>query len=74
MLFHSPRLGALSISVGGYGREVIISIGFPVLMGDFLKDKNANLVWFHDIHKLLSIMTGLDVVFAYRLFVLWDGG
>jgi len=39
-----------------------------VLMGDFLIDKNANLVWFHEISIVFNY-EGLDVVFTvYLLF------
>ena len=39
-----------------------------MLMGDFLKDKNADLFWFHEISIVFNY-EGLDVVFTvYLLF------
>ena len=73
MLFHSLILGALPLSVYGYGREVTNRIGFPVLIGDFLKNKNPNLVCFHEISIVFNY-EGLDVVFTVYLLFFWKGG
>ena len=43
-----------------------------MLMGDFLKTENANLVWFHEI-QIVFVYGRIGCGF-YRLFVIWEGG
>ena len=74
MLFHSPRLEALPLSISGYGREVIIRIGFSCVDGGFPK-KTKMPTWFGFMkYQLFSIMRDW-MWFFYRLFVIFlEGG
>src|ERR1700761_9621874 len=73
MLFHSPRLEALPLSVCGYGREVIIRIGFSCVDGGFPK-KTKMPTWFGFMkYQLFFGYEGLDVVFTVYLSFFWKG-